>query len=317
MKKLVLFTFLFVLFTFNYTYSLTLTLKDRIYTESADIKLQDIIVENLPKNLADIALGYTDKKAKIDSNFIMNKLYKLGIFDIIVNGNYSIIDIKNNNQEIIKKINYTVNKPLDILKNTLSKYIDNKQLELSIEVIKSTPEIDIESINDNFYWEIKKIQYGLKDFENKQVFTLQYNEKPYKIETLIHLKGFTYISNTPLKKGYLFDPDSFEQKYIDISIIDNFSELIFDINSIKKSEIVKNISSGEFLRYNHIKRITDVYKGTRLPIVYKNDNMELRMQGKALKSGFINENIEILTDRNRKERGIIKYNDGEYYVEIQ
>ncbi len=327
-KSFIIFILIIIIFKI---YSYNIKLKEKVLIKNNTIKISDIIEETNISELNSInfiTIETIDKfPYKIYNNEVTNFLLSHGFYDITITGNSTTVyidsdkkssDNKNKtNENLINKFSDNINyHPIIFLENYLNSVFNDKNLNIKIDLIKIEPEINLEDINTDYNWELKKLDYGLKDFEKIKRIPIFINNKKYISTINIKIFSDVLISKKNFLKDDYFDINGFYKNNIDITIFKNIDTIVTDFLNLDKTQFIKNSSLGEILRWSNIKKIPLVKQGELINLTIKRKNLEINIQCTLLEDGFENKKVKVKLNNGNEKFGILKINQGKCYVEI-
>jgi len=312
MKKLFLLIFLFININIFSNY---ITLKKEINISQNSIYLNDIIVEKL-NNIPNIFIKNITKSSDIiDSDFIIDKLEENNIYDIIIIGNKTIINInKILLDENLKKNNLLVN-PLIKLEEIIKSIIDVENYSLNLELIEILPSIDINNIFHNYEWQIKNIILSFNDLQQFMILPIIIDDKLYYAKIKITLDTCVYSAISILSRNDVIKQDFFKIKSIDIMTLQNFENIVFNIDKAINKKLKENINYGDILRWTSLKKTPLLLKGEETKIIFNKNNIEIILPCKLINDGYEDEKIKIKLMNENELYGILRYKKGSIYVE--
>ena len=209
-----------------------------------------------------------------------------------------------------------VENPINFLINYLSSLIDKEKFKIDVNVVKTEPKIDLETINTNFNWELGKFNNGLKDIIELKKAILFIDKKKHNVTLDINIFTDVYMSKKSFLENDFFSRDNFIKKYLDISIFKDSDSIVFDIDKVSNSKFVKSIGTGEVLKWTNIKKIPLIVKDEDLKLKIERNSITVEINCKSMQDGYENEKIKIKLSNGRERIGLLKKSDGEVYVEI-
>lgn len=316
-KKYISIIFIFITL---YSFSHTFVLKEKIYTNKNTINLQDIILNDLPDDMPNINIADLDENSIIlTSSKILELLFNKSIFDIVLIGeNINIIfqqeTLENSSQN--KEVFIYKNDPLEYLEGYFESFLDKNIFTVKIELKKIEPEINIKIIRNNFNWKLSKSYYNLTDLKKLKKLILVIDDNIYN--ATIEIKIFSNIWNAKqsFQKGDSFSKDGFLKNHLDITKIDNFENLVFNIENANNSIFTTNISHGEILTWKNLKKNPDVLKGESINAVLTRNQIEIILPCVMLIDGYKNDKVKVKLINGKEIIGTLRNNNGEKYIEI-
>lgn len=210
---------------------------------------------------------------------------------------FNLVSYSNGNQETI------------IHNQDTSSFIQNKIKELLIEknsFIYSPIEDDIEIYIDNK--SKQKILFNKDDIEDIQTTNINKLSKSFKIKIMlngnqdidIHGKYVEFVEIPTFKKsmknGYIISEDEISSTRTDASRISY--EIITNSKDIIGKTPKYTIASNVPIRRDMISSLNLINKRDSVTVLYKKDNLELKMIGTALDSGAIGDTIRVQNTRS-------------------
>ena len=187
---------------------------------------------------------------------------------------------------------------------------------MNITLLDIKPFINLQNINKNFRWELDKIKYGLKDLEKLNNFTLIVDDKKYIVKLQVDIYTDILIAKQGFIRGDYFKLEGFNKKNVDITSIEKIDTIVFNINDLKNTQFIKNIGTGEILRWTSLKTNPPVKKGDAINLVYKKNNIEIILPCILLLDGYENQKIKVKLNNGNEKSGTLKCKKGIYYVEV-
>lgn len=316
-KKYLLIFFIFLNF---YLFSSTLILKEKVFISENKITLQDIILNKLPDNIPNFKISdLNENQITISSSKILESLFNKSIYDVNLIGENTTIYFQQNindkaNQS--KETNLYKNDPLEYLEEYFESFFDNNVFTIKIDLIKIEPEVNIKIIKNNFRWKLTKSYYSLTELKKIKKLTLVIDDKNYN--AVVDVKIFSNIWNAKqsFQKNDAFIKEGFLQNYVDITKINDFDTLVFDIKKANNSTLTANISPGETLKWSYLKKNPDVVKGESINAVLKKNQIEIILPCIALNNGYENKTMKAKLINGKEISGTLRNNNGEIYIEI-
>lgn len=302
------------LFFINYSlFSLNITLKDMVFVENNSVSLNSLVKENIDF-IKNIYFKIEKFPSIIKSDTILKELNKKGIYNVNIIGDSTIVNIlqkEENNKEIIDNYKNSIK----FLEQYLSQYLDSR-FNISINVKKVEPDIDIYRLEKDFKWEIEKFEKGLKDILNLKKIFLIIDNKKYSVYIDINIYTNVYISKRHFLKGDILKSNSFVLKYVDISTYREPENIIFDIDKAENLKFVNNIGAGEVLRWKDLTKLFLVVKDENSKAILKRKNFEITLPCTILNDAYENEKVKIKLKNGKELIGILRNNNGDVYVEL-
>ena len=300
-----------LLLTFK-LFSTTLTLKDNVTVNSCICTFYDVINENEKYNFSNfIILENIGKNNNlISAEDILKILFKNNINNITLVGDQVLVSTSNFSNE-----HFSMALKTELI-NYFNSLIDNKYIYLSLNIINTDPEIDLEKITSNYKLDYPKTSDLLKDYSKIKKINLTYNSAQYQINLDITLSANVWISNESFTKDDVFNKSGFNSKIIDFSNLNNYETIIFDPDKYSNSKFTKNIQIGEILRNNYLKKTPLVAKNEQIKVYYFKNPFEVILNAISLQDCFENEKIKIKLLNSKEITGTLKVKDGVKYVEI-
>lgn len=317
-----IFAFNFILFSQSQESSVTvnLTLKHHeVIDERNDFFLDDIVEETLFPPFKGMKIGtLEDGTVRVTAEELIDKLSSIKNRNIIISGNYVLVSQSVKEEQKERQVNNRL--PLDNLRQYIESFIDNRQYELEIAVRSTNPVCNLNAEYDKIVWQLPKIRHGLHDIDKFRNLTVTLDGKKIKTQLDIKLYSWIYLSKVKQKKDDLLKENNFIKKYSDITLLENTDALITDFALLEPADYVftHDISGGEILTAENIRRLPDICAGEKLTVVKNGMGIELRMRATADDDGFVDKQISVSTEDKRKFNGYLRrgQSEGELYVEI-
>jgi flagella basal body P-ring formation protein FlgA len=319
MKK-IFFTIIFI-FILTSVFSLRLSLKDEVIIYKNNLKISDLIKENVSDDIGKIEIGEIKFfPYKLKNNDILKKFFENGFFDITLSGEESIIYLLNEdskkyldeNQQVESKIQ----NPIDFLEEYLSKYIDKNKFKIKINLTKIEPFLDIENLNEEYKWELNKMKFGLKDIADLKKLDLNVGKRKYDVNIDVNIYADVFFSKQSFLKDDIVYPVHFIAKNIDITAFRDAEQLVFDVEKASNSKFITNIGTGEVLKWSVLKKIPLVVRDQGLKIKIDKAGMNISINCVAVSDAYENEKIKVKLNNGKEKIGVLRKNNGECYVEL-
>lgn len=314
-----LFVFLFLLTFFTPVFGLKLSLKENAMVCNRIVKVSDLVFEETDKELGSIVvLELKNDYYKLKNNELLSKLILNGYKDIIISGKESIIVYEDNESEQTNDILDIEenNNSITFLRDYLTSIIDKDNFKININILKTEPKIELEEVKENYNWELDKFKNGLKDIIELKKCIIVVDKKKYYVTLDINIYTDIYISKKSFLENDFFNKDNFIKKYLDISIFKDSDQLVFDIEKACNSKFIKEIGTGEALKWSYIKKIPLIVKDEEIKMKIERNNIMIQIKCTALQDGYENEKIKVKLINGKEKIGILKKINGENYVEI-
>jgi flagella basal body P-ring formation protein FlgA len=309
-----------ILFSFEFIFAVELSLKDRITVTSNFINLSDIISEPVAAEIGDIRLADISYfPYKLNNDEIAGILIERGYKDLIVKGKEVIIyrnsnDEKSANQ--LDEIKKTGKNAIKFLEEQLSTYVDKSKYRLKINMTGSTPFLDLESLGDDFIWELSKFNYGLKDIAGIKKMVLKSGDIKYDVDLDINIYANVYLARRSFKKGESFKNDFFFAKNVDITLYKDPEDIVLEPAKAFDSRFSEPVGSGEVLRWSSLSKNPLVVKDQNLKILIDKNGFRITVNCVALSDCFENDKLKVKLENGREKTGVLRKMDGECYVEL-
>jgi flagella basal body P-ring formation protein FlgA len=286
-----------------------------------DIKLSDVINESIPAEIGNILLAdLTSFPYKINNDEIVAKLIERGYKDLIVKGKEVII-YKMTNEENSGKETAEIKKSgknaVGFLEEQLSSYLDKSKYRIKINVTGASPSLDMDSISDDFIWELNKFNYGLKDIAGIKSLVLKSDDKKYDVDIDVNIYANVFLARRSFKKGEPFKNDFFYAKNVDITLYKDPEDIVLDPGKAYDSKFSVPVGSGEVLRWSSLSKTPLVVKEQNLKILINKNGFRITVNCIAMSDCFENEKLKVKLENGREKTGVLKRIDGECYVELQ
>jgi flagella basal body P-ring formation protein FlgA len=311
---------IYLILTFTMLYSMKFSLKDEVFIKSNSLKFSDLIIENDSGSTGNIEIKKLDYfPLKIKSNEILKKLFENNVFDITLSGKETIVyftdDSNVEKQELIQEVKKK-EQPVEFLEEYLANFLDKNRFKIKVNLTKIEPFIDIDSIPEDYKWEISKLNTGLKDIANLKNVSLFAGKKKYNVSIDMNIYADVWLSRQSFIKEDFFKKESFEMKNIDITAFKDVEQLVFDIDKAQNTKFTGHIGTGEILKWNLLKRIPLVIKDENLKILIEKNGMRITLNCASLQEAFENEKIKVKLKNGREKIGTLRKNLGDCYVEL-
>ncbi|MBN2546142.1 MAG: flagellar basal body P-ring formation protein FlgA [Spirochaetes bacterium] len=307
MKKIIL--LLYILILYSHLNSVTLILKDNVIIEANKIMLNDIVKNN--KYLDNILIKETNSCPIIlFSNEIIDILFKNNIYDTVIIGNS--VKINSHNRKLSDQKNFNF---INQLESIISNYINSNNFKIKIDLLKISPDIDINLIDESI-WILEQINYDLEKIADLKSVKLTYNNKIYDVLIKIHIFSNIYISKKNLLKNEIINPYDFYIKNIDITNLKSIKDIVTDINETTNYQIIKEINPTDFLRWSNLKKTALIKNGDDLTLLLNKDMIEVKIPCIALTDGYNGQKMKVRLKNGNERIGKLKKIEGKFYVEI-
>ncbi len=317
LKKYIVIFFIFISL---YSFSHTFVLKEKVFIDKNTINLQDIILNELPDDIPNFKITDIDKNTiTISSNKILKSLFNKSLFDVTLIGENTTIFFqekinKNSNQN--KEINLYKNDPLEYLEEYFESFLDKNIFTVKIVLKKIDPEINVKIIRNNFNWKLNKSYYNLSDLKKLKKLILVIDDNNYNATIEVKIYSNIWNAKQSFQKGESLNKEGFLKNNVDITKIDNFDNLVFDIKNATNSIFTTNISPGEILRWKYIKKNPIAVKGESLNAVLLKNQIEIILPCVMLYNGYENDKVKVKLTNGKEIIGTLRNNNGEIYIEI-
>lgn len=311
---LLLFTFLITTFSLN---SLNLTIREKVVVDKNIIKLSDIIKEPLKSPLKEIVIKEVGSRPElISADKILETLFAHNVTGVNLIGSQTVIYqssyLAKRERERRRSRKYPA---LGLLEEHLANILNEKQLEMELKVLSITPSLDLKRVVNGYRWELGKLEEGLKDLTELKRVELMYQGESYAVNLEVKIRADVWFSKEALSRNSLLDPDLFYTRNVEITDFSNPGSLVFDLKEAANSKLKKNMSSGRILRWSDLEKIPTIVKGEQLKLVINKSSVQVIIPCVSLEEGFLNEKLKVRQRNGSDMYGILKYKDGEYYVE--
>ncbi len=313
-------------FHFNFVsiYSNELILKKEVFLNRDTIFLSDLIT--VPLSNSDIII--TDNSAfplRVTNGQLIDLLLENGLRGFTVSGTQCLIyrieeknpvsTDNNYNNNLIKKNS----KLEELISMQLSKYINNRSIELSVAIVGNTDLIDL-NYNNGDLIEIKKIENGLKDIGNLDKVKLIRGNDRIDLKINITLMGNILVAKKMVRKNGLIENEDFTKKMVDITGLTEIDSIVitedFITDKILRFVSVKKIKSGEILRWTNIKKLPIIDKGTVITAIFNRNGIEIVQDATVIEPLFEGNRITIGLKSKAVVEGTFMNGENGNYVKI-
>jgi len=310
MKKLILSILIFVIYT--QIYSVTLILKDNITIENNKIMLNDIVLNN--PSIDNILIKENNNYPIILFSYeIIDILFKNNIYDALIIGDSIKINFKNEKLSNQQNLNFITD-----LESILSNFINinDNNYKLKIDLLKISPDIDTNLIDDKFSWILEKIDYDISKISDLKIVKLKFDNKIYDASIKINIYSNIYIAKKNISNNEIINPYDFYIRYINISNLKTIKDIVTDINQTVNYQIIKELNPTDFLRWSNLKKTALIKNGENLTLLLNKDMIEIKIPCIALTDGYSAQKMKVRLKNGNEKTGYLKKIEGKFYVEI-